>query len=321
MPMKFKPVSLLALVLLAVVLVSGCTGLGGTVTAGNGVVILNFEPDLIGTYDSGDPVKLLLRIQNQGEVRATDVKAELAGIDTTEWAAFGATFYKTIADMTPYDAVTNTQGAEKTVTWDLQAPELERGIDLVYEPIAKVSYNYKTTAQKPITIVAEDELRRIQQQGGSLPSKITVYTGGPLSVTVETKDYVKTTQEFGSYDIFPISIVITNNYGGTIIPDTLGGFGVLGEEYLYPVQVRITPPSGTDFVHSGFFGDDDCTTGTIIKDLWKGQNAKITCELMVISPPTYRQERHLKVELEYRYQTEAITQIPVRGIREAGTFF
>ena len=317
--MKFKSGALLISVLVAVVLVSGC--IGGAITGGNGVITLNFEPDLTGTYDSGDPVKLLLRIQNQGEVRATDVRAELAGIDATKWAAFGATFYKTIADMAPYDAITNTPGAEKTVIWDLEAPELERGIDLTYNPIAKVSYNYRTVAQKPITIVADDELRRIQQQGGSLPTKITEYTKGPLSVTVETKDYVKTTQDFGSYDVFPISITITNSYGGTVIPGSLGGFGILGDEYLYPVQVRITIPTGTDFVHSGFFGDDDCTTGTIIKDLWKGQSAQITCELMVTSPPTYRQERHLKVELDYRYQTEAITQIPVRGTREAGTFF
>lgn len=319
--MKSKPVTLLILALVSVVLISGCVQWGGAGVAGNGVVILNFEPDLMGTYDSGDPVKLMLRIQNLGEVRATDIKAELAGIDTTQWAAFGATFYKTIGDMIGYDTETNTQGAEKTVIWDLEAPELERGIDLVYEPIAKVSYNYRTTAQKPITIVAEDELRRIQQQGGSLPTKVTTYTGGPLSVTVETKDYVKTTEEFGDYDVFPISIDITNSYGGTVIPDGFGGFGVLGEEYLYPVQVRITPPAGTDFIHSGWISDDDCTTGTIIKDLWKGQNAKITCELRVISPPTYRQERYLKVELDYRYQIEAITQIPVRGVRETGTFF
>lgn len=319
--MKFKSGILLILPMVAVVLISGCVQWGGTVAAGDGVVIWGFEPDILGTYYSGDSVKLQLRIQNMGEVRATQVEAELAGIDVTEWAAFGATFYKNIADMTPYDSETNTPGAEKIVIWNLEAPELAKGIDITYEPIVKVSYDYKTIAQKPITIVAEDELRRIQQQGGSLPSKITIYTGGPLSVYVKTRDYVKTTEEFGSYDVFPISIDITNTYGGYVIPDSFGGFGGFGEEYIYPVQVRITPPAGTDFVHSGFFGDDDCTTGTITKDLWKGYDATITCELMVTNPPTYREERYLKVELEYRYQTEAITQIPVRGVREIGTFF
>ena len=317
--MKPGPGILLAIAAVAVIMTSGCIG-GGGIKAGNGVVILNFEPDLTGTYNSGDPAKLQLRIQNQGEARATDVTAELAGIDVSEWAAMGAMFSRNIGDMSPYEAETNTPGAEKTITWDLEVPDLAKGIDLTYEPIVKVSYDYKTIAQKPITIVAEDELRRIQQQGGSLPSKATVLTGGPLSIDVETKDYVKTTEEFGSYDIFPISITITNSYGGTVIPDGFAtGFGT--DTYLYPVRVKITPPDGTDFAHSGWFGDDDCTAGTITKDLWKGKSATITCELRVTQPPTYRQDRYLKVELEYRYQVEAITNIPVRGTKEAGTFF
>ena len=69
---------LLPVLLVFVLLVSGCTsGGGGT---GPGVVILNFEPDF-SSVESQDDVKLYLKIQNQGGMEAKEVEAELTGID------------------------------------------------------------------------------------------------------------------------------------------------------------------------------------------------------------------------------------------------
>ncbi len=319
--MKF----LLILPLLAVVFVSGCVGGGNTGTSGNGVVILEFRPDFTQVY-SDDPVKLQLRIQNQGEVRARNVKAELTGINTAEWQqlGYGITTTEYLGDLQPYDPATNTPGAIKTKTWYLRAPMLAKGIDFTYTPIAKVGYDYTTTAQKPITIVDEDELRRIKQQGGTLPSGITTYTAGPLAVEITTGDYVKTESTGGTtYDVFPIHIKITNLRIGNGAPTkedfSYGGFiGGLYEEYDYPISVEITPPTGTNFVSSGFGGYDDCTTGTIIKDMWNADEAQISCELEVTSPPSYREERLLTVKINYRYQLESTTSIRVFGTQQTG---
>jgi len=302
--------------LAAVVLVSGCTG-GGTTGLGNGLEILNFAPDFPEGVYSGDTVKLQLRVQNQGEVTARDVEVELANIDTNEWGTFGLLgFTESLGDLLPYDPTTNTPGAIKTNEWRLQAPELAKGTMFTYEPMVKVAYDYKTVATKPITLVDEDELRRIIQQGKTLPSKMTEYTAGPLMVEVRTGEYVRTSSGFEgeSYEVFPVYIKITNREwesGGSVIE---GGFGGMGfDQYDYPISIKITPPGG---VVSRSMSLDECSGSFETIDLWQGRDADITCDFEVVNPPEYRQEALITVELEYRFQTEAATSLRVSGTEE-----
>ena len=144
------PVLLLGAVLVA----SGCTTFGGTsIGGGPGVVITDFIPDLSQVF-SGEDVRLQLRIQNQGEARATNVIAELTGIDLAEWGSFGGGFgaVKQLGDLVPFDPVTNTPGETTSVTFsNLVAPTLSQGIQFTYTPIVRVSYDYATVAVKPIT--------------------------------------------------------------------------------------------------------------------------------------------------------------------------
>ena len=76
------------------------------------------------------------------------------------------------------------------------------------EPIVRVSYDYKTIAQKPITIVDINELRRLIQQGETLQSKSTTYTAGPLSIEIKTGDFVKTQS---TDPTLPVYIAVTND--------------------------------------------------------------------------------------------------------------
>ena len=171
-------------------------------------------------------------MQNQGEVTARDIEAELTNIDMGEWGTFGLFgFSENINDLLPYDERTNTPGAIKTMEWRLEAPELAKGTTHTFSPMIKVSYDYKTVAQKPITLVDEDELRRIIQQGKSLPFKTTTYTAGPLMVEVKTGDFVRTSSGLSSgesYEVFPVYVKVTNTdweSGGSVIKDGFGGFG------------------------------------------------------------------------------------------------
>jgi hypothetical protein len=300
--------ALLILPVLAVILVSGCVTPTGAGAAGPGVLVLDWKPDLPTVY-SEDRVKLQLRVQNQGEVRGENVDATLTGVDITEWGAF-ATATQYLGSLLPFDAVTETPGEVKTITWDLRAPALARGAQFTYSPIVKVSYDYRTTAQKPVTLVSEAELRRIQQEGRSLPSKTSTYSSGPIGVEIRTGDYVRTSDEFGmSYDIFPVYVRITNEgwtSGGTVIP---GPFASV-YEYDYPVELTITPPSGTSFVYTGF--GTNCGTSVPL-ELFQGQTAEVTCELQVDTPPAFQEERLITATVDYRYQTEATTSLTVTG--------
>jgi hypothetical protein len=307
--------------LLAVIFISGCTTT--TTGLGNGVSVLNFEPDLPQGVFSGDTIRLQLRLQNQGESTAKDVQVELANIDTNDWGTFGLFgFSENLGDILPYDALTNTPGGIKTHEWRLQAPELAKGTSFTYEPMVKVSYDYRTVAQKPITLVDVDELRRLIQQGKSLPNKPTEFTAGPLGVEIKTGDFVSTSSGASggeSYEVFPVYIKITNKdweAGGSVIKD---GFGGLFEGYDYPVRVKITPPSG---VTSRSFGTDACSSFNFdTMDLWQGKDAEITCEFEVTNPPSYRQEVLFTVDLEYRYQTQASTRLQVTGTEEGFGWF
>jgi hypothetical protein len=315
--MPAKTMALLLIPVLAVVLISGCVT-GSSPGLGAGLAITDWKPDMTQVY-SGDDVRLQLRLQNQGENRAENVRAELAGIDVSEWGTFSGFLQsqEVAATMLPVDTTSNTPGEVRTVEWRLQAPGLAKGTDFSYTPIVKVSYDYKTSAQKPITLVDVDELRRIQQQGKSLSSKPTTTSAGPLTVDIQTGNYVKTSDDFGTqYDIFPVYIKVTNTEwanGGTAVQQ---GFGF--SEGDYPVQLSITPPSGTSFVYSGY--GSDCSSMVDV-NLWQGKDAEITCEFEVTNPPTFQQEKLIKVDLDYRFQTESSTSINVVGTEEAGFGF
>lgn len=323
----------LLLPVLSLVAISGCTfpgfpSAGGT---GPGVTILAWEPELRDVF-SDDNIDFLLKVQNQGESRARNVVAELTNIDPTEWGGFIQQQIQ-LGSLIPSDPVTQTPGETKTVQFqNLRAPLLSKGTNFVYEPTVRVSYDYTTIAQKPITIVDRTELVRIQQQGKTLPSSPTTQTAGPLSIQIIMGNFVKTSGQFGfagqTFDIFPVQIVIVNTLwesGGSVTPKGFGGVGGFGGfgfgEADYPVMVKVIPPTGTSFVFSGGGGFQDCGQFQFTADLFKGKQSEITCELEVTNPPAFRSESLLQVELDYRFFVDGVTQINVHGTKEVGGFF
>ncbi len=296
----------LVLPILVVILVSGCINTGNdqnTVSFGDGVVILGWEPDF-SSVESGEPVKLFLKIQNQGEVNADNVEADVIGIDPSKWGLYDSKY--DFGTLVAPDATTNTPGEVKTHYYTgMTAPDMPAGTSFTFEPIARVSYDYKTIAQKPITVVDADELRRIIQQGKTIPSKDTVYTAGPLSVEIRTGNYAKTQNV---NDPFPVYISITNKHwedGGSVVSG--GSYSATGLDY--PVKVKVDMPSG-----GGTFSGDKCSSSGVWVDLWQGKTAEITCELEVEPADSgTRVDRLISVELDYRYQIDATTSITVSG--------
>jgi len=302
---------LFLLPLALIVAVSGCVTPS---TSGIGVVINTFQSDFT-TINSGDTLSLLLEVENTGEIRAQNVRAELTGISAQDWGSFiDVQDLGSLLEVTYQPDGTAVKGQVKTAKWnELRAPSLVRGMQHTYTPEVRVSYDYATVAQKPITIVDKDELRNIILSGEGLPSsKATSYSSGPINVEIAAASYVQTT-DIGTgttYDIFPINVHIENmqfTSGSTVVKPITGG----GTE-TYPIYVTIEPPSGTSFVHSG--GQyTDCSQFVIV-DLFKGRDADITCELEVTNPPSISQEGLITVNLEYRYALGAQTSVSVIGI-------
>ena len=291
---------LLLVPIFAVVAISGCTQ-SNTPASGPGVVILNWEPTL-SSVESGDPLQLRVKVQNQGTLLAQDVKAVLIGISVDEWG-LGAQTILPFGEMLPYNTVQQTAGETRQGTYDLVAPRLSKGTTLTYSPQVRVYYHYKTTAIKPITLVNDAELVRLQDQGKTLSSGDTQSSAGPLKVTMSTGKFIKTKDYGFARNVFPINIVIQNTGGGVV-----STMGVPQNDYL--VNVKIEFPSRLT---------GDCGTGAFSGgnvQLWKGQDTTLTCNVQINSPPLASEEATIKVTLEYDYYTESKTSITVAGTED-----
>ncbi|MBN2330811.1 MAG: hypothetical protein JXC85_03275 [Candidatus Aenigmarchaeota archaeon] len=305
---------------IAILLVSGCLNLGGgSSISGNGIVITTFEPSL-RSIESNDDVLVHLEVQNQGDVIGT-AAAKLIGIYPQDWGVFQTD--QLLDELRPADVERGTEGQKATADWRLTAPPLKRGERRTYEPMVRVFYSYETKVTKPITFVTSDELRRIVQNGQSLNSDPAIVSAGPLTVTVRTGEFVRTKDNW-QQSYFPVQIDITNTGGGLIA----------GENY--PIGIDIEPPAGTMFKGDcpprsqtewgGSFYDMNLPVGlsrpispyTIV--MWNGRDATVTCELKVITPPDYRQDRDLTITLEYIYYTDQSTTIDVVGTEEWGYY-
>ncbi|MEM5812084.1 MAG: hypothetical protein QW286_00020, partial [Candidatus Aenigmatarchaeota archaeon] len=211
------------------------------------------------------------------------------------------------------DRLQNTEGEIKQETFDLVAPSLPKGTTQTFTPQVRVYYDYRTTASKLITIVNEQELRRLQDQGKTLPTKETVTSAGPLKVTINAGKFLKARDETSGFysftKTFPITIDIKNIGGGTVSAQ-----GTPSQDY--KVKYRIEYPTNRlsiECPNSGGLGSDTIT-------LWKGESASLTCNVRIIQSPVSSEEANIKVVLEYPYYIDESTTISVTGSEETGLY-
>lgn len=292
-----KAIALLAISLLLVVTISGCTGGGPTISTGPGVVILNWEPDFT-SVESGEQLNLRIRIQNQGTETAEDVIAILSGINQNEWDVSNMEI--DFGNLLPPNTQYGTEGEMAEDFFSLEAPELPEGITQQYTPRIRIIYNYLTSATKPITLVNENELRRMLDEGEMLPSGPTQYSSGPLSVTVNTGSHIRALER--DRKAFPITIRIQNVGGGVV-----SSMGSVEDDYRVKLKIELPPGLGLETCRE-FDGSGDYIT------LWKGQSKDMTCELEIEDTPTISEEKTIILTLEYDYYVDATTSVTVKGL-------
>ncbi|RLJ10238.1 MAG: hypothetical protein DRP15_00650 [Candidatus Aenigmatarchaeota archaeon] len=301
---------LMILPIFLTLLVSGCISFGGSSgpLTGEGVVIRDFKPDF-SSVESGDTVRLYLRVQNIGGEEAKDVVAKLSGIDigANAWNLIKGSEEEEIGDLSPPNLRYGTEGESKEIYWELEAPSLPEGIENDYKPFVRVYYRYKTTATKIITVLNRDELRRLSMEGKSLSSQPTKYSDGPLKVDVITGKYVTAPPDRDPS--FPITIHI-ENVGDGVISSRQGGW-YYSENEDYEVKLTIEMPDGLSL-------EPDCSQyeyGEKVK-LWEGKTADITCDVDITRVPDISEDKTIKITLEYDYYTDAYTTISVKGTGE-----
>ncbi|MBI4021244.1 MAG: hypothetical protein HY369_03305 [Candidatus Aenigmarchaeota archaeon] len=185
-----------ALLLVAVLLVSGCTA------SGTGVVIEDFVADF-STVFVKEPVGFQVQVRNTGSQDSPGGEVRLLGLDDWSGQAQPCTVPGLLAGP-PGEVFT-------CPTATLTAPDVPQGITVTYRPVARLAYSYTSTLLSQITVGTQDELRRIEQGGGTLPLDASASSASPILVTAKTQGPLRV---FSGSVTFPLEITVTNQGGG-----------------------------------------------------------------------------------------------------------
>lgn len=305
--------------LLLVVLISGCTSIPipglSTMTSG-GVTIVDFNSDFPDVY-VGDTMKFSLRVRNMGSVEATDVFAELLGLDE-DWFVGGEKFPNenecrydgSFFTLSPPQPEYSVGGEAHTCSWTYDTPEgIPKGMSVTYDATARVYYTYQTNVMKTITLISYDKMKELQQQGKTLVTDTVSQTSSPISITAVTRSPIRISENKNSIT-FPLEITIQNVGGGVacITGECKGSFG---EESKNKILLKIESLSdGLGLVSGG--GCEDLRSGKLIS-VWPGKSNKITCDLEAggLSQLTGPAQKPIKISAEYSYYTESTIPITV----------
>ena len=136
-----------ALVLIAlIVLIAGCAGFGQrevTVDANNGLKVNEFSSDFGLIYDN-EPTAVYLEIENVGGTTATNVRAQLYGVNG--WDSVLPSREQSIGSLEKPDIATNVAGEFSALQWTIDPPALPEGLKQVFKVSSRTRYDYYTNS-------------------------------------------------------------------------------------------------------------------------------------------------------------------------------
>ncbi|MBL7205966.1 MAG: hypothetical protein ISS36_00025 [Candidatus Aenigmarchaeota archaeon] len=286
----------LSIIILAIVFVSGCVQIPGGFGGGSGgVAIESFEPDFSTVY-SGEQIQLRLLLRNTGSRDATNVRTTLT--------IFGeSNDFCNEAKLLAADPEMGISGETKSCTYTVEsgAPELPEKLSVTYTPSVRVEYGYSTVTVKSIAVGSYQELRKIKDIGGTIPTETITSTKSPVSLNIIAKGPVRV---YDDSTVFPMEIVVSNTGGGVVCNGDCNA-----EDNWNEIDVVIEPIS--DIINI-----ENCDTVEEIS-LFKGKSNTIGCKLRIDEPDTLGAiEALIKASAKYNYFVDASTQIKVTGIED-----
>jgi len=313
--------ALLAL-LVGVVALSGCIGQSTTVTGGKGLSISSFGPDF-NDIRSGEPVYLSAMVTNVGESDATQVYAQLFGINTggSEWKLVSATPSGRVTQLKRSDPTLGVPGESQEFVWNLNSPA-NLLVDNVYTANVRLYYQYSTETTSLLKFITYDYLKslpasdmtKVQSTAGV---SHTSSTAAPITVSLNVGS--RPLVLYTDTDQFVVQITLSNaDIGNPFLstapyPSSSTG-PALTQDNLYKVNVAIT----TDIANF------DCTnslggakSGTVT--MTKGATKTIFCTAQPGSRTALGNMRDYAVNVAatYGYYIDSSTQLNV--MRSIGT--
>jgi uncharacterized protein YraI len=285
------------IILLVLILVSGCLQREVKIDKNNGLTINEFSVDPESVI-SGEEFIVYLEAENVGSTTARNVRADVYGAswtgDLTKWGT--VTLY-------PPDIEFNTPGDFKSAEWILKAPYVPEGVEQPYELTGRVTYTYQTSGVVNLKVFSYDEYRRRLQKGEEIPTGISVTnTYAPVKIDM-VGDHPLIVYETGDQQ-FDFRLYFRNVGDGVPITDGVDGriLGTIEIEGQGAMFSDCMGHSGKSFV----LGPDD------IK-LRRGSEAKKQCTIQVSSWGSKPEGTvTIKFELLYQYYIEKSAVVNVR---------
>ncbi len=330
--------ALLLFSVLVVIVVSGCISPISPITpSAGGLSVESFTTDLqLSEFYSEEPITFQIKFRNTGSVKAENVFAELLGLDE-DWCCddigkgpwTGGKEKLPNEDkcrytgdgftMDPPNPEMGTQGESAVCSWTYMTPDIPKNIPNVpYHPSVRLFYSYKTIFQRTITFGSHQDLRNIQDLGGSLPVSTGTLTSSPILLTLDVNSPVRfwTTSTGNGEVTFPIEISIENIGGGVACAtkssihksckSTQGG-----QEAKNKIRLKINV--GPDLMLGEECQEFGSVDGNVVS-LWKGKSNAITCDVKVSGlMNTGSVQKKITLEAAYEYVIDSDMEIKVTG--------
>ena len=244
--MRLRKNHILILFILSVVAIAGCVGQRQTTVAPNdGLVITEFSDDN-DKVDEGENVAFTLGVENQGGTDASNVIAELVGIEQT-WRDIDGellldTQSKDLKNMLRPDPQFNIPGDLKTAIWRLKTPSLPQ-LTQPFTVKAKVTYDYNTTGAITIKAASKTFIRaKYAGDSTQIQNPMTITnTNAPVKISLTDKIppiIFDDTDTGDNEQDFVVQFILKNVGSGFPITDSVPG-KVLGNiKLLGPFEFR-----------------------------------------------------------------------------------
>jgi hypothetical protein len=200
----------IALILLAaVVAASGCTQNNTSVetTQTTGVKIDRFSTFPNNVF-GGSQVQLQIGVKNTGGATAESVSMQVFNLPEVWQGSNEQVSFGTLRPPQPEDDIPAVP-RERTVT--LGAPEFDKQVQIPYDVMGRLSYEYETTGVSEIKLMG---FERFRQTEGTRSEVSVDNTGGPIQLDIRTRTPIVF---FGNDDSASRLCVIVRNKGpGTV---------------------------------------------------------------------------------------------------------
>ena len=229
----------LVLLIVSVVLISGCVNNRAVKTGENrGVTINSFSASPLQAY-AGEQVLFDLEIENIGGTTAKNVQADLFGVEGQWRDSLGNIIDSTLTKwgsivLKPPVPSRNIPGDFRITQWELTTPNIPQGITANLPIEARVTYDYNTSGHLGVKLISQDEFRRQQLIGeqSSGPAFVIVNSNGPLKLSIPERyqtPIIVDTESTAQFETYPFRIQIDNvGDGFPITPEDDGRIRGIG---------------------------------------------------------------------------------------------